>query len=263
MATQIIKGHVSRDHVPVMMSVPPYVASNRVVACSHPHYDWTGDFGARFDWEVIPAMWTDLFPRLKRGLKVILFASECCARLTAGRDFRDIGLSMVGRGKSVGRTEIAMEELLDAASELEERACLVLRIHSKNSASDYETYLAEFDFASERGLSLPIACVSDLVVGITSMLLVEASRLGKKATLSTLAYENEQNWLHSAWLSVGAVANRGNLRRILPRLVYDAPVRQVSSAWDSVPEGATTRALDGIEGIVRGYFSAEKRAAKL
>jgi predicted glycosyltransferase len=109
------------------------------------------------------------------------------------RQRRSAEYTLHGRGSSDRRADIVLEEVLDAAALLEPRPYVVLRLHPKNSREEFARYLNEVDLVSEGGDPIELIWASDLVVGLSSILLMEAAVAGRP-TLSVVPREAERVW---------------------------------------------------------------------
>ena len=198
----------------------------RIIVCGHPQYDqtralaleWEGTGGSK-------SFRTRLFPNVEPGRQILTFISEGTMRF--GRRprllFHEYGFS--GRGVDKGRTKIILEEVLDAVAELAERPYVVFRAHPTECIDAYAEYNAEIDHFSSGGLPLELIYASDLVVGMTSMLLLEAALLGRPS-LAVLAHETEIDFLANVRNGLTPyVLNRNDLRKLLPDLLRTDSVR--------------------------------------
>ena len=129
------------------------------------------------------------FPR-----PVWLFAAE--------HDGNDVRLrrspsyTLQGRGHKDRRTEIVLEEVLDLRNSMNPKPYLVLRLHPKNTKEEFSHYLSEVDMISQGGDALELIWTSDLVIGMSSILLIEAALAGRH-TLSVVPREIERDWCPS------------------------------------------------------------------
>jgi hypothetical protein len=157
----------------------------------------------------------------------IVFVSELSDGLDQGQYTRSKDYTLMGRGNSSARTAIVAEELLDALSALRDHhginSTLVLRLHPKQAKSDLGALSDEFDEVSIGGDPLEVVATSDLVVGMTSMLLLQASDMGLNC-LSILPREQEKAWLPDVALGViPSVTERSSLRVALLNLLLSYP----------------------------------------
>ena len=129
---------------------------------------------------------------------VLVFVSEISTGLNPGQYVRSAEYTLFGRGGAMLRTEIVVEELLEAIAALEAdqwpRPYMVLRRHPKETEGDLPELASEFDEVSVGGSPHDVVYAADLVVGMSSMLLVEAHRLGVP-TLAVLPRACEREWL--------------------------------------------------------------------
>jgi predicted glycosyltransferase len=167
---------------------------DRVIVCGHPHFDFVREVGMALAKRDRVELRERLFPGLKSGQKVVVFVSEASARLDPLKieDYREYTLH--GRGNATGRTEIVLEELLAAVDLLEERPYFVLRAHPKDAVQDYDSYRDEVDLVSAGGDPLELLFAADLVVGMTSMSMVEAA-LMEIPILLVIPRAIEMDWL--------------------------------------------------------------------
>jgi len=144
----------------------------------HPHYEWIKSLVKK--WTVIDRQQqrATLLPEAGKR-KVVLFISEISGGLNSGLYKRVKDYTLSGKPEHDGRTEIVLDELLLGINQLNPRPYLVLRLHPKQLKSDLEEYLSAFDFVSQTENPLELANASDVVIGMTSSLLVEAYHLGK------------------------------------------------------------------------------------
>lgn len=144
--------------------------------------------------------------RCPLGPPRIVFVSELSEGLNASQYLRSDAYTLTGRKSSQTRTAIVVEELLDAREDLRNRyrvdTTLVLRLHPKQDRSDLGSLCDEFDEVSSGGDPLHVVAPADLVVGMTSMLLLQAYDIGVPC-LSLLPREVEKSWLPE--IAVGAI----------------------------------------------------------
>jgi len=162
----------------------------------------------------------------------IVFVSELSDGLNDGQYSQSSSYTFQGRGNSTARTIIIAQELLDACSYLAEtyklNISVVLRLHPKQNINDFNLLTEEFDEISVSADPLSIVGSADLVVGMTSILLVQAHDMCVPC-LSVLPRPQEKSWLPE--LSSGiidTVFDRITLRSVLlkkllsPKLPFDS-----------------------------------------
>ena len=192
---------------------------DHVTVCGHPHYDYVLDIRARLERENMRKLRRKMFPANKKDAPVVVFVSEISTGLNPGKYNRTPDYTLQGRGKLTGRTEIVLEEFLDALAVLESRPYLVLRMHPKNTREELASFLRGFDYVSEKEDPLGLVYASDLVVGMTTMLLMEAAIMGK-TTLSIVPRSDEKRSLPTLMAGITpCVTTREELRAVLPVLL--------------------------------------------
>jgi len=200
------------------------VPSECVAVLGHPHFDHVR--AAREEFLTVDREELRMchFTGAKLKDRIVLFATEGSARISPPPKGYPHEYTLAGRGHAPGRTELILEEFLDAVSGLAEKPFLVLRIHPKDTPHDYAQYLKEFDAISQGGDALSLIHASDLVVGLSSMLLLEATLLGVR-TLSILPRGVERDRLLTIAAGITpCVMSRGELGPILSKLIKpDSP----------------------------------------
>lgn len=194
-------------HAPDWLLVPDDVVARayaklgfreaNIVTVGHPSNDELVEARAELDRAGRPSLRDRHFAEAG-GRTVLTFVSEISTGLDPAQFRRSPDYGLTGRGRSDLRTEIVVEELADALTELEAqglaRPWLVLRRHPKEVPGDLRDHLGIFDQISVGGVPREVVYASDVVVGMTSMLLAEANHLGAKC-LSILPRAIEREWL--------------------------------------------------------------------
>lgn len=166
--------------------------SERIRICGNPNYDRTMDFAKAYVKKDRRALRRHALHGISDQQKVVVFVAEHQngndPRLRRMSDY-----SLQGRGGNDARTAIVLEELLDAVARIETKPYVVVRMHPKNTKEEFIPYMGEIDCLHSGGEPLELVWLSDLVVGMTSMLVMEAALLGKP-TLSILPREIEKMW---------------------------------------------------------------------
>lgn len=225
---------------------------DRTVVCGHPHYDYVLSLARTWTAQDREQMRESLLPGLQKHQRVVVFLSEGSEGLrrlpppTSPSEY-----TLKGRGNCTGRTEIIIEELLGAVQTLPQRPYLVLRLHPKDRTDDFRAYAAEFDHIDHASSPLELVFCADLVVGMTSMLLMEAALLGRR-TLSILPRAVERDWLPILRQGVTpCVMYRADLVKALADLL-----RNGSSAptdlCSGVPESSLARTVEFVERLLAG-----------
>jgi len=179
------------------------VAPGQIEVCGYPQFDALLARAGKLAEEDRSALRRRVFPALPyhayEARPVVVFCGE---RSTGGfgdaafdaQFRRSNDYTLEGRGATNSRTEIVAEELLDALGTLPDRPFSVLRYHPKNRAEDFGVLNEEFDALSIGGAPLEVIYAADLVVGMSSMILLEASLVGSP-TLSIVTRPAEREWL--------------------------------------------------------------------
>jgi hypothetical protein len=202
------------------------LSPKRIVLVGHPHYDYLAAAAKGLRELGKDHIRRMVLPELSQGRKVLVFASEISTGLDPQQFRKSADYTLQGRGEATSRTEIVVEEILDAISALEaegyDRPFLVLRRHPKETAEDLASYRESFDCVSDAGAALELLVSADLVVGMSSMLLTEAHFLGTP-TISVLPRPMERNWLPIVREGIIPCAtNRGDLLRMLREFLVRA-----------------------------------------
>ena len=192
---------------------------DHIEVCGHPQYDSTVAIAKQWSREGGPAEFRRrLFPNVSAERKILTFISEGRVRYSSMFE-RSFEYKFSGRGGEIGRTKVILEEVLDAAAELADKPFVIFRAHPVEDVGDYLEYATEIDCFSDKGSPLELVYASDLTVGMTSMLLLEAALLGRP-TLAVLARDSEVQLLPSIRSGLTPhVLNRQDLRQILPYLL--------------------------------------------
>jgi hypothetical protein len=248
-------------HAPDLLLVPDdrtgeafaalgYPPENTVV-CGHPQYDETMAVGRCWDKEGGPADFRRrLFPGVAVERKILTFVSEGSFRYPSARKSAEAEYGFLGRGADKGRTRIVLEEVLDAVAGFADKPYFVFRAHPIEKAEDYAEYGADVDRFSSGGSPLELVYASDLTVGMTSMLLLEAALLGRP-TLAVLARKSEIELLPNVRVGLTPhVLNRRDLRSMLPALLAHDDAKPDSSNVDQLVTGAAERVVSTLEGVI-------------
>ena len=170
------------------------VDAGRIRVTGNPAFDRVRDAGNALAARGRAALRREVFPDLPGDDLLILFLAELSDGLDPTQFQRGPDYTLHGRGGADGRTEIVLEELLDAAARVAPDAHVALRLHPKTPASLYAAYNAEIAAISAGGSAHAAVFAADLVVGLSTSLLAEAAVMGA-AVLSILPRESEAQWL--------------------------------------------------------------------
>jgi hypothetical protein len=218
------------------------LAQSRIVITGHPHYDDVLLKAAELEREGQHAVRRRVLPRAPQGVQVVTFAAEISTGLNPTQFQRSPEYTLHGRGGRHGRTEIVLEELATAVSALRPRPHFVLRLHPKNTLDEFGPLLDEVDEVSHGGSALDVAFASDLVAGMTSTILIEASLLGR-ATLSIVPRPLERDWLPTIRAGTTAAATT---RAEIARELQDWSASSTRKLRPFALPGATDRLADAL-----------------
>lgn len=152
--------------------------SERIKIFSHPQYELALSLSKTWTKE-------DKLKQRKKFLKgsnerpILMFISEISTGLNPESYKRSDYYTLHGTSGHDGRTEIVLEELLVSLQNIVPKPYMVLRLHPKQTPDDLKAYLEYFDYVSQTDPALEIVNACDIIVGMTSSLLVEAFYLGK------------------------------------------------------------------------------------
>lgn len=214
-------------------------AAPRIEIVGHPHHDRLRAERRRLDAEGRAVVRARVLPDAPAGRPVLVLLAEASDGLDPAQFRRTDDYTLFGRGRSDRRTDIVIEEVLDAAATMVPRPWIVLRPHAKNGADEFDGYRAEVGCLGRDEPLFDLLHAADLVVGLTTAALDEAALLGRP-TLSVVPRAAEAAWLASAGLTPIA-HDRAMLRRMLSERIGAAG----TSADDldrAFPPGAAARA---------------------
>ncbi len=197
------------------------VEAGRIRVAGNPAFDRLRERGDAFAAKGRAALRREVFPDLADDGPLILFLTELSDGLDPAQFRRGPDYSLHGRGGADGRTEIVLEELLDAAAHVAPAAHVALRLHPKTPANLYAAYDGEIAAVSAGGSAHAALYAADLVVGLTTSLLAEAAVLGA-SVLSILPRKREAQWLSGGENGpVPHVTTRDALRDALAQALAD------------------------------------------
>lgn len=186
---------------------------------------------------------------------VITFVAEPESTLNPALTARRAGQMLEGTSGSGKRCPIVLEEFLAALKRInrsfQRDPLVVLRLHPRNQETDFLAYESDCRLHSG-GDPLELICASDLVVGMTSMLLLEAAIVGVP-TLSIVPKLEEARWLPTVEAGITPCATRKEEIEAALAVWYEwyelsagqAGSKITAGAW--FEPGALTRIADFIE----------------
>ena len=190
-------------------------APERAFVVEHPHFACLAGERRRLDAVGRDALRARLFPNCPAGRPILVFLAERSDGLNGEHLRRSAAYTLAGRGGDDRRTNIVLEEVLDAASALAPRPYVVLRLHPKNDPQEFAAYNREIDQVSRAEPALDVVYAADAVAGLTTILLSEAAVLGRPV-LSVVPRASERDWLLSpARIKIPVVCDRSELLKTM------------------------------------------------
>lgn len=258
-AAERFRGRTGRPlgHAPDALLVPDPATRNAFAALGfpaeaisvvgHPRADVVRAERVRLEAVGREALRVKVFPRAPAGLPVLLFLVETSTGLRREEFRRGPDYTLHGRGAHDGRTEVVLEEVLDAVAALPRRPHVAIRLHPKNRAEDFAAYRGELGEVLPGGPGLEAVFAADAVVGMTTALLGEAALLGRP-TLSVLPRAEERTWLGAVRLDwTPCATTRAEVRALLPEVLAGGGVVPRAMADRDLPPGAAARAAAVLE----------------
>lgn len=206
-------------YAPDRLVVPDHTTKNafiglgypleKIVVLEHPNYEWVRSRKRFFE---------ETIPRPLRDRPLWIFVAEGFDQLQPSSSFRSHDYTLSGRGDSDWRTGIILEEILDAVNDFTPRPEIIVRLHPKSSIADFKLWEKEVKFNDDADPLSSCIWGADAVLGMTSMLMVEAAILGRPV-LSVLPREIERGWLGPlASGRIRYVTDRAKLRVALSKI---------------------------------------------
>jgi hypothetical protein len=221
-----------------------------ITVCGHPHYDRVREAAERLGQGDRKVLRRAMFPSNHEDAPVVIFGAEPLIGLNPGKYSLMPDYTLTGRGTRMNRTEIVLEEFLDAVAQLSSRPYLVLRMHPKNTKEELAAFLGDFNQVSDKGSSPELLFAADLVVGITSMLLQEAVIMGRP-TLSIVPRVAEKKSLPMIRAGIiTCVSTRDELRASLTDLLGKNSQSVTYGIDQFIHYGSLQRTVAFIEGIL-------------
>ena len=232
----------------------------RAIVCGHPQYDYLRTLRRKLVSEPRLAVRRRLLPHVPPDRAMIVFLAEVSTGLDAKEYQRSPDYTLTGRGAQHERTAVVFEEVLDALEVIQPRPYVVLRLHPKNAVEDFAPYRGACDAVSAGGQPYELVYAADLVVGMTTMLLVEAALLGC-SVLSVVPRAVERAWLPQlADDLVLCVTTRGALRRALAERLGHALVKRPATSPDPGEPSAVSRVVDLLAALLAGSQRRQREA---
>ncbi len=196
-------------------------SKQKILVCGHPQYDNLLQLSQSLKSLNIDKIKKQRFTGLQENQKVVFFATVLSTGFCPQQFIMSPDFTLTGSGKHVTQTEIVLEEFLDAIQLIKPKPYLILRLHPKQEPKDFSEFLDDFNLISSDGLPYELIYISDLVVGLPTMLLVEATLLGKP-TIAIVAQSIDKVLLPTIQMGITPCVNkRMQLRSILPKYLHN------------------------------------------
>jgi hypothetical protein len=217
-------------HAPDWLIVPDEATTLAFDSLGFPHSNICQVGNPARDWakrrgrEIRSAYLDDLNQKgLNSSAKRVVFVSEISDGLNPSQYMQSAAYTLAGRGTSRARTMIVVEEFLDGCARRVQqsglRATLVLRLHPKQHRDDIGLLADEFDEISTGSDPLEMVATADVVVGMSSMLLLQAYDIGVPC-LAILPRGEELSWLPEVAMGrLPAATTRQEVQTHLQRLL--------------------------------------------
>ncbi|MEQ8504112.1 MAG: GNAT family N-acetyltransferase [Rhodospirillales bacterium] len=225
------------------------VATDRIRLVGNPALDRVRAEGEKLSARDSAGLRREVFPDLPADSPLVLFLTELSDGLDPTQFHCSPDYTLTGRGHHDGRTEIVLEEVLDAAAQ--SGAQVALRLHPKTSPHLYSTYTDEIAAVSSGGSAYPALCAADLVVGLSTALLTEAAVMGLPV-LSVLPRKTEAQWLAGGSEMVPYVSTRDALRTVMASALDDPKTFMAGQSAGFARTGAAPRIARALAKIAAG-----------
>jgi hypothetical protein len=246
------------QHAPDWLAVPDATCQaafadlgyppERLLPLGHPHYDEVRARLQEHAGRSVHEWRAQSFPEAPAGRPLWLFLAEGVDRLAPAQSFRQADYTLHGRGDTDFRAAIALQELIDAAAELPVRPWIVLRPHPKSEMADFACCEDGIDACRIGGDPLPLLLSADLVVGMSTMLLLEAYLL-RRPTLSILPRDAERHWLITLQAGLTPVVSTREALHDWLRGRSAAPTFDAEAEERVLPRGATASLARFLSGL--------------
>ena len=200
------KGHSLNplNYAPEYLIVPDKLTFNAFVTLGymrknifiiiHPSLKKIREKSLNFPKEAIKIKRKKLLNNYDKGTEIWMFAGEVLSQ--DKRLHKDRSYQISGRGNSKHRIHIILEELLEVRNRKKPKPLIILRPHPKNEKNDFKEYFKEIDYISKNPDPIEDILCSDLIVGSSTIFLMEAHYAGKP-TLSIMTKKGEEVWCPS------------------------------------------------------------------
>ena len=194
------------------------LSNKQIFLCRHPYYDIIEEKKI----ELSQLSYINKINNLKissSNQKVIIFLCEVSTGLNADEFLKSKKYSLKGKKTSIFRTHVVIDELIDVLSSYEKNVLLILRLHPKDKINEYLKYEKYVSFFSQKEDAHDLIFSADLIIGMTTNLLVEAAIMNKKV-LSIVPRKEELHWIADAVKpNIPCVFNKKNIAESIKDLL--------------------------------------------
>lgn len=191
----------------------------RIVATGHPHFQALLAKTESLSSEKIDELRSNL--SISRSDIVITYASE-----PVSQDYADSGSDYWGFTEQTILEEI-IDSLKEVSVELARPPVLVIRLHPRDSVTAYESMLSSLEGESIRVIMdresdpLELISVSDLIIGMSSMFLIEAVIVGKPVLSVLIGLRRENPFVLSRRGIIPSIVKSEELMRELRSAIVE------------------------------------------
>ena len=156
----------------------------------------------------------------KIDIPLILFIDE---HLNSNdpRMFKSKEYNFTGRETLRNRNEVIASEVLNILADIKLETFFVVRMHPKSSDENYKLLNKEIDNFNSKGNIHELILASDLVIGMTSNVLMETYILGKEV-ISLMPRNIEKEWVSSIFLdSISCALDYDEAKKLIKKVLID------------------------------------------
>jgi hypothetical protein len=219
--------------------------AENVRICGHPHFDVVRKKRLDLTQTNRIELRQRVFPNAPTEKPIWLFLAEGIDLLNPALSFRSSEYTLIGRQNTDFRACIVLEELLDVSSRMYPQPWLALRPHPKSDLTDFTSVIPELGAIQRGGDPLEAVWAADMVIGMTTMLLLETALL-QRPHFSILPRESESSWLATLGLGITRYA-------VTQKEIHDLalnPDPDFSRLEELLPSGAGARVVQLISEIL-------------
>lgn len=223
------KSHTPLNHKPDFLIVPDILTQNifinlgfekeKIIISGNPNYEAVINKRAELEKIDYQKNKKDFFIKAK-DKKIVVFIDEHSNK-NDPRLFKSKDYNFEGRKNSKNRNEVISGEILNIFLDLGIEPFFVVKLHPKSDRLDYKNLLHEIDEFHSHGKTHNLIYAADLIIGMTSILLMESFLLGKDV-ISVIPQNSEKNWMPPSMLShVDCAYNCHELKFLIKKVLID------------------------------------------